>query len=87
MENEKRDILETHLAMEVVSAIVNGALKKYKIQRDRAVDIVMETMQKHPKFLQLLGKVNCQETSLNKILRTRSYHEVNRKARHRIYYE
>lgn len=87
MESEKRDILETHLAMEVVSVIVNGALKKYKIHRDRAVDIVIETMQKHPKFLQLLGNAESRETSLKKILRTRSYDEVNRKARHRMYYE
>lgn len=81
MENE--NILETELAGQVISSIVDKALKKYKIDLDRAEQIVIDTMGKHRKFLRLLAG----ETGLKNILRTRFYHEVNQKARKQIYYE
>jgi 16S rRNA (guanine(1405)-N(7))-methyltransferase len=87
MENETVNILETRLAVEAVAAVVEGALKKYKIGRDRAEDIVMDTMQKHPGFLRLLGTAKGKDASLKRISKTRGYREVKSKARKRIYYE
>jgi len=83
MENE--NMLESGLAQQVISSIVDNALKKYKIDPDRAEQIVIGTMEKHPKFLRLLaGETG---TGLKNILRTRFYREVNQKARKQIYYE
>lgn len=76
-------ILETGLAAEVIASIVDKAVKKYKIDAETAAGIVMETMEKHPKFIQLLE----QELPLKEILKTRVYDEVSNKARRRIYYE
>jgi 16S rRNA (guanine(1405)-N(7))-methyltransferase len=83
MENE--NILETGLAQQVISSIVDNALKKYKIDPDRAEQIVIDTVEKHPKFLRLLAGET--ETALKNILRTRFYREVNQKTRKQIYYE
>jgi 16S rRNA (guanine(1405)-N(7))-methyltransferase len=70
------------LMEEVISIIVNKAIKKYKIDYDTAVDIVVEVVEKSPKFLELLEK----ELPLKEILKTRVYNEVDKKARRGIYY-
>ncbi|MGE5341454.1 MAG: hypothetical protein ACM3SY_08225 [Candidatus Omnitrophota bacterium] len=72
----------THHLREIVSLIVAGALKKYKIDAGRAEAIVTQTIGKYPKFLQLLQA----EQSLKKIMGSRLYQEVYRESRHRIYY-
>lgn len=54
MENE--NIRESDLAEEVISSIVDKLLKKYKIDHDMAEQIVMDTMEKHPRFFQLLAR-------------------------------
>jgi hypothetical protein len=69
-------------AEDVIALIVDKALKKYKIDRQRATDIVMENMRKHHKFLQLLEN----ESSLKKILKSRAFDEVNHSSKHQIYY-
>lgn len=76
------DLLGSDLAVEVVDAIVDKALKKYKIDRVTASDIVVETMAKHPKFLELLEK----QFPLKKIQKTRSYDDIGTKAKRKIYY-
>jgi hypothetical protein len=85
MKNTFKDdfILETGLAAEVIASIVEKAVKKYKIDPETAAGIVMETMEKHPKFIQLLE----QGLPLKEILKTRAYDEVSNKSRRRIYYE
>jgi hypothetical protein len=80
---EKQSLWESGPVEEVISTIVDKTLKKYKIDRDRAEQIVIDTMEKHPKFLRLLAG----ETELKKIFRTRFYDEVNQRARKQIYYE
>lgn len=77
------DILETGTAKELISIIVEKALKKYKIDPDTAARIVHGIMEGHPKFLQLL------ETgpTLKKVLKSRIYDEVATDARRKIYYE
>lgn len=79
---KKKNILESDLAKELTSIIVNKAIKKYKIEYNPAQQIVMEIMGKHPNFLQLLEN----RAPLKKILKSRSYEEVNNKARCKIYY-
>lgn len=80
---KNNDILETDLAMELISIIVDNALKKYKIDRNGAARIVIEIMEGHPKFLRLL------ETgpTLKKVLKSRIYDDVAANARRKIYYE
>jgi len=77
------DILETDLAMELISIIVDKALKKYKIDQEGAARIVIEIMEEHPKFLQWL------ETgpTLKRVLKSRIYDDVATNARRKIYYE
>lgn len=77
------DILETGLAAEVIGSIVDKAVKKYKVDAETAAGFVMETMEKHPKFIRLLK----QGLPLKEILKARVYDEVSNKARRRIYYE
>ncbi|MDQ1352724.1 MAG: rRNA ((1405)-N(7))-methyltransferase [Acidobacteriota bacterium] len=85
MKNTFKDdfILETGLAAEVIASIVDKAVKKYKIDAETAAGMVMETMEKHPKFIRLLEK----GLPLKEIQKTRAYYDVSNKARRRIYYE
>lgn len=80
---KNNDILETDLAMELISIIVDKALKKYKIDHDGAARIVIEIMEEHPKFLQLLEA----GPPLKKVLKSRIYDDVATDARRKIYYE
>jgi len=75
--------LETGLAAEVITSIVDKAVKKYKIDPETAAGIVLETMEKRPKFMRLLE----QGAPLKEILKTRVYDEVDHESRRRIYYE
>ncbi|HLP45796.1 MAG TPA: hypothetical protein VK469_07620 [Candidatus Kapabacteria bacterium] len=79
----KSNDLEMGLAAEVITTIVDKAIKKYKIDAVTAAGIVSETIEKHPKFKQLL----IQELTLKEILKTRVYDEIEKKARQKIYYE
>ncbi|HLP60385.1 MAG TPA: hypothetical protein VK186_16210 [Candidatus Deferrimicrobium sp.] len=74
---------EMGLTAEVITTIVDKAIKKYKIDAVTAAGIVSETIEKHPKFKQLLA----QELPLKEILKTRVYDEIEKKARQKIYYE
>lgn len=80
---EEENILDSELADETISIIVCKALKKYKIDKDRATDIVIDIMQKNRKFLNLLEN----KTPLKQILKSHSYDEVNHKSMQEIYYE
>lgn len=75
--------LETGLAAEVITSIVDRAVKKYKIDAETATGIILETMEKRPKFMQLLEL----GLPLKEILKTRVYDEVDHEARRKIYYE
>lgn len=77
------DILETDLVRELISIIVDKALKKYKIDRDTSTRIVIEILEGHPKFLRLLES----GPTLKEVLKSRFYSEVATNARRKIYYE
>lgn len=83
LKDDSISILETGLAAEVIASIVDKAVKKYKIDPETATGIVLETMEKRPKFMRLLE----QELPLKEILKTRVYDDVDHEARRRIYYE
>jgi len=79
---ETENDLQNTTAEEVITLIVDKALKKYKIDRQRATGIVMENIRKHRKFQQLLDN----ESNLKKILKSRAFDEVKNNSRHQIYY-
>jgi len=79
---DKEQILESDLAENVVSSILEATLKKYKIDPVEGYSIVMDTIDKNPKFLQLLEK----NPSLKDIQKTHLYNEVKHKAKHTVYY-
>ena len=80
---KRAEIMEPGLTAEIIPIIVDKAVKKYKIDAVTASGIVMETMETHPKFMQLVK----QGTPLKEILKTRVYSDVEKKAQRRIYYE
>ena len=82
-DKQNSPITETGIAEEIVSIILEKALKKYKIERQRAEQIVWENIEKSPKLLHLLDS----ETSLKKIRKTRLFDELNHKSKQQIYYE
>ncbi|MCU0288544.1 MAG: hypothetical protein MUF15_19395 [Acidobacteria bacterium] len=82
-ENLHRHGFESGLAAEIIAAIADKAIKKYKIDVNSAAGIIRETVEKHPKSLQLLSR----GLSLKEILKTRVYDEIEKKAQCKIYYQ
>ena len=77
------DLLDSQIAREIITLIVESALKKYKIDPSRAENIVIETIQNHSVLLKLLEK----NSPFKHIRKTHAYDEVYKKARHNIYYD
>lgn len=75
-------LLETSPATEVISSIVDTAVKRYKIDPVTAADIVTGTISEYPAFLAFFER----EMPLKDILKTRLYDEIKTKSKRKIYY-
>jgi hypothetical protein len=73
---------DTTLAVEVISSIVESAVKQYKIDTVTAADIVTGTISEHPAFLEYIQR----EMPIKNILKTRLYDEIKTKSKRKIYY-
>lgn len=81
---------DSELGQLLLNELIEKCLKKYKIDEDRATEIAIETIQKHPKFFQfreLLDTTPLDPTSYKKILKTSLYDDICRRVKQNIYYE
>jgi hypothetical protein len=75
-------LLEASPAVEVISSIVESAVKRYRVDTVTAADIVTGTISEYPAFLEYLQR----EMPVKNIMKTRLYDEVKTKSKRKIYY-